>query len=774
MKKLNFLFLGFVIIFLISTCASVEVRAVRKGDLEEINKYLSGGGDPDTVDKDGNALIHIAVQYGRADSLEVLLRAGADANLKNRSGDTAVVMATGADRRDMVDLLLRYGGDARIRGRGGISTLMLAASKGNTSLMDLLLKLGVPLEGPDVKGRTALFYSVSAPDPQALNFLFDKGADARIVDKDNGTPLHMLNQNRQSAMAMALLDRGALLTNALYSNGETALHIAAGAGAWKLVETYLANGASSLINQSSLVVGPPLSYGLSEKINPSDGAVTVELLLAAGADPQAPSVKNRLPIVQAVEKLDDRRTELLLRWGADVHVDLPFNKSLLHVSVDRKDLNIASVLIDYGIDLDLRDSYGKTPLFYAVELKDEPMVQLLLANGANPNINSHDGTNLFYLVLKNDVKRSSGLSPLGDLLLRYGASVRPSKDPLYPLLLQSAASGNETALKYLLDQGANPNGTKEDGITALMLASTGNFAGPAALLIGSGAVVDAIDREGDTAVHYAARSGSVAAVEVLLRSHAAPDQRNYNNMRPIEVVPDNPRGAQIVKLLLDAGAAPIPEEPAVVEEPVVVIPPAGISDDSPDPGTVIIIGEETSGGDSAGNSGAIVIGEDTAADGPAEGSGAIVIGEDTAAEGSSGESVTVVEDGNTAGDASSWEKAGVLVLGSDEPKNISRNRTHFQGYSAYVPVSFPRNMYSKYNNQNVKLYIRNETPETAEIYIVNGSGETEALYLLSAGFTVDLGVRQGNVYPVYSSSSLYFGEIRTTGQREQYYRLVMR
>jgi len=717
---------------LIGSCASVEVRAVRKGDVEEIRKFLADGGDPNTVDRDGNALIHIAVQYGRAESLDTLLRAGADANMKNRAGNTAAIMAAESDRRDMIDLLIKYGGDMRTRGNGGVSTLMLAASTGNLSLMDILLKLGVPLEGADEKGRTALFYGVSAPGPEALSFLYDRGADGQALDRDNGTPLHLLDKNSQVATATLLLDRGVDINRARHSSGETALHIASGAGAWRLVETYLGRGASLLINQTSTVLGTPLFYALGERINKNDGAVTIQLLLEAGADPDIPSVRNKLPIVQAVEELDARRAGLLLRYGADPDVLLISRKSLLHIAVERKDTEMAELLLDYNVDPDIRDMSGKTPLFYAVEKRDEDMVQYLLANGSNPNINSHDGTNMLHILLRDDAKRASGFSSLGNVMIRYGASLRASKDPLHPLLLQAAVSGNETILRYLLENRVNPNVTEEDGVTALMITSARQYSELSFLLIRYGAVVNTTDNRGNTSLHYAARIGSVAGVELLLRFKAAPDPVNYENKRPIELAPDNAQGEVIVQMLLAAGAAPLPDEPSAV------VPAEDSSStvaESEEDGDIIVIA------------------------GPEE---------------VSSEKDDSPGDGDDDDRESFWEKAKVLVLGTDEPRNVSKNRTTFQGYGASVPVSFPRNMYSRFNNRNIKLYIRNETGQTAEIYIVNANGLTEAVSPLASGAAAELGARQGNVYPLYSVSSLYFGDIQATGQSEQYFRLVAR
>lgn len=729
MRKISFALIVLLLISFIVSCASVEVRAVRKGDIQDIRKFLADGGDPNSMDDDGNALIHIAVQYGQIASLETLLKADADANIKNRAGNSAIILAAERNRRDMINLLIKYGGDVRIAGSGGRTTLMLAASKGDVKLMDTLLKLGVPLNALDEKGRTALFYSVSAPDPEALSFLLEAGIDITVMDRDNGTPLHLLKDNSQAVMASMLIDSGVDLSPALHTNGETVLHIAARNGAWKLLEVYLSGDASSLINQSSSVEGTPLFYALNKRIPAEDSAASVELLLVSGANPNIPSVKNKLPLAYSVENLDVRRTKMLLRWGADSQIVLEEKKTLLHKAVERKNPDMISLLLDYNVDPNRRDLYGKTPLFQAVELRDEKSAEVLLSNGANPGINSNDGTNMLYGLIKEDAEKTSGFSGLTDLLLRYGAVLRPSKDPLHPIMLKAAQSGNALVLRFLLQSDVNPNVTESDGMTALMYTSAGQYIDLSELLIRWSADVNAYDKKGNRALHYAVLSASVPGVELLLKYGADPDPINFNNERPIELAPDNAQGQRIIELLLAAGAAPLPVEPVAVVDPVAPV------NDEP-------VVEE----DSPKEEGPVVAEEP-------ENDGAAVIG-------------------GTDNPPDYWDKAKNLILGEDEPKKISSDRKVFPGYSASVPVSFPRKMHSKYNNQNVTLFIRNETNQTAEIYIVNGNGEVEAVSHLPVSDVVEFQVKQGNVYPIYCTSGVYFGAIKTTGQQEQYYRLL--
>ena len=56
----------------------------------------------------------------------------------------------------------------------------MATSSGSAEVVKLLLDAGAAVDSPDVRGMTALMWSVSTdhPDPRVVRMLLDKGADA--------------------------------------------------------------------------------------------------------------------------------------------------------------------------------------------------------------------------------------------------------------------------------------------------------------------------------------------------------------------------------------------------------------------------------------------------------------------------------------------------------------------------------------------------------------------------------------------------------------------
>ena len=52
MKHFKKILILITITLIISSCASTEVRAVRQGDIQKLEKFLSKGGDPNEQDKE--------------------------------------------------------------------------------------------------------------------------------------------------------------------------------------------------------------------------------------------------------------------------------------------------------------------------------------------------------------------------------------------------------------------------------------------------------------------------------------------------------------------------------------------------------------------------------------------------------------------------------------------------------------------------------------------------------------------------------------------------
>ena len=137
-----------------------------------------------------------------------------------------------------------------------------------------------------------------------------------------------------------------------------------------------------------------------------------------------------------------------------------------------------------------------------------------------------------------------------------------------PDMRQAIARGDTDAVVARLDRPAclglvnidmaNGDGSGNGG--PLHMAADGDAEELVAALLDRGALVNATDAAGETALHLAARRGSVGVLSVLLADPAVqPDQPNARRQIPLEVAVEAGMWACARQLLRSNSAVPIPE-----------------------------------------------------------------------------------------------------------------------------------------------------------------------------------------------------------------------
>ena len=219
-------------------------------------------------------------------------------------------------------------------------------------------------------------------------------------------------------------------------------------------------------------------------------------------------------------------------------------RSALQYAIDNNALgeNITAVLaalLDHGAAIDHRSDNGTTALHCAIEQNDMPAALLLLDRGANATIANDNGQMaVHYWACRTD-SRAEVLTAL----LTHGASVDTmngrGKTPLhcaanrryyYHGLVQDASA----SLAALLDHGAAiDHRTRDDGKTALHYAVADGDTPAALFLIGRGANVALVDVRGETALHNAC---SAEVVTALLAHGALVNAVDRNGKTPLHFV----------------------------------------------------------------------------------------------------------------------------------------------------------------------------------------------------------------------------------------------
>jgi ankyrin repeat protein len=105
----------------------------------------------------------------------------------------------------------------------------------------------------------------------------------------------------------------------------------------------------------------------------------------------------------------------------------------------------------------------------------------------------------------------------------------PSMMP-FPLFM---AARIPRMVRWLLEAGANPNLSNDNGRTALIEAAAGGVAESVRLLLDAGANVDAVQRDGLAAIYTASVSGEKEVVRLLVEHGAHLDPAMSNGWTPL-------------------------------------------------------------------------------------------------------------------------------------------------------------------------------------------------------------------------------------------------
>ena len=176
-----------------------------------------------------------------------------------------------------------------------------------------------------------------------------------------------------------------------------------------------------------------------------------------------------------------------------------------------------------------------SPLHWAAYRNDLAAVKRLLSEGADPNLENRFGVRPLHEAA------TVGNAAMLTAMLDAGGNANATFGEGETVLMTAARAGDVASVKALLEHGGNPDATENwHGQTALMWAAIENHAEVVRLLLDAGAVVDRASTKHDwvkisysegnvpksrdlgglTALQFAARQGSQAAVELLLDAGA--------------------------------------------------------------------------------------------------------------------------------------------------------------------------------------------------------------------------------------------------------------
>jgi uncharacterized protein len=432
-----------------------------------------------------------------------------------------------------------------------------AVKTGSIDQVRAAVKERLDVNAADPDGTTALAWAVESDNLAIAQLLLGSGANPKIANRYGVTPLSLACTNNDAAMVSALLAAGAD-PNAALPGGRTVLMTAAQAGNAEVVKRLLARGAA--VNATDPVYGETaLMLAAAE-----NHAGAVEALLSHGAAVNGRSRALRFP--------QDS-------FGLEgVQTTLPHgNWTALMYAARQGSLEAARVLVKAGAEVNLADPDGTTALVFAIINGHFDTAILLTENGADPNLADTAGMAALYATVDMNTlgevygrpgRPSASKQTAVDLmkvLLEHGANANaqlraptlarahtPGETTLgegSTPLMRAAKNGDAAAIRLLLANKADPMLAQKNHATALMLAAglgrgQGVFAKDYAteaelleavrLLVEAGSDVNAVNDNGQTAMHFAARA-SDEIVSYLAAHGAKVDVKDRQGHTPVDV-----------------------------------------------------------------------------------------------------------------------------------------------------------------------------------------------------------------------------------------------
>lgn len=245
----------------------------------------------------------------------------------------------------------------------------------------------------------------------------------------------------------------------------------------------------------------------------------VESLIQKGASLSSRDSGGRTALHFAAMEQSQRHDllQLILNAGGEATVNLgdDYGQTALHYAAERDSIEIISILVSHGADARITDSFEFSPYLWAVVAGQRRAVGQLLAGSAK--LSSADG--------KSALAWAAGLgwSSIAEIIfIRGGSSWTSQTMALQEALEDAAASGDFSTALLLLQYGADPNLRDRDGWSAIHWAAEEGHQGIVTLLMEKGANVNAVSSYGTSPLHCAANGGHTSIVSLLLDHGADP------------------------------------------------------------------------------------------------------------------------------------------------------------------------------------------------------------------------------------------------------------
>ncbi|KAK7094359.1 hypothetical protein V1264_005934 [Littorina saxatilis] len=542
---------------------SVTVQVRDRGDWYLALRLLADR-EVNETDRDGNTLLHIAVDKINLKAITLAVKSGACLTKTNNKGLTPYQLAqrrrkelnNATDRNKMafdlfsvirggndvtVKTLLCYGSSVHDKDDEGRTGLLVACKAGQGNIADLLIDLGADvnvmvsllLEGPQIP----LFFACHTGLIRTVELLLKHNAVIDAINKWKETALHCACQcespTASADITRLLLDAGADV-NARDTLGMTPLHDAAWNGYTETLRRLIHYEAD--LNAKDNEGRTPLHCASTA----SRPGIIITQLVEAKAETGR--------VHQAVVRGDVDALMTLLQQGADVNQhDTSMGCSPLHTACLLGRTDIVTWLTQHGAKVNAVDAMKKTPLHYVCAAGQTHVARQLIDEGADVNASDEPkSTPLHEAADKGNIE-------IVVCLLEHGAQVDATADNNTTRLHTACENGHAETWQCLLQHGADVNAVSEWNGTPLHTACQNGHTQTAQCLLQHGANVNSVSKWNETPLHRACEKGHTQTAQYLLQHGADVNAVSEWNGTPLHTACEKDH-TQTAQCLLPYGA----------------------------------------------------------------------------------------------------------------------------------------------------------------------------------------------------------------------------
>ncbi|GAB0091613.1 rabankyrin-5 [Sergentomyia squamirostris] len=532
-----------------ATRSNLLQTLIASENLEDAAIFLSEFTEMNHVNDDGLTALHLACQRNMGKLARVLLDRGADPNVQSKIAElrTPLHFAVLENNLEIVRAFAeskKEHPNFNIKDTNGDSPLSLALALSRNDLVPVLIEGGADVNDRNGQDLTLLHQAILREDSKTAIFLLSQGADLNALTGDQESSLQLAIHYNLATVVDALCSHGVSLS-APDGKGEYPL--------WSALEMERHDIAEVLVRHGvdTDCWGPG-----------ADGAL--QTLLHRALDENKDSAA--IFLIKSRCDVDSPRQPGPNGEGGD---DARSKASPLHMCCQWGLVNVLQTLIDHGANINAVDFEGKTPLHTAIEHHQDEIIGILLfhpsidlrlrdkagntafATALTLNRNQkaaenilqrmpnaaeqidHRGRNFLHIaIMKDDLE-----SVLFLLAIRVDVNSRVHDVNQTPPLHLAASSENEMLIRNLILAGARVNERDATSKAAIHVATERGRVANVAALLQNNVDVEAVDGDGNNALHIACREGHLAVVRELLTESGinaeAVNHRGYNPLHEL-------------------------------------------------------------------------------------------------------------------------------------------------------------------------------------------------------------------------------------------------